>query len=194
MNHTNYLQNFIAMSLKGSRTTADYLPWNEMLLLIQKLLRNKEYNFATLIAVGCYTGLRISDLKCLRWEEMKTPLVICEQKTRKERTIHLNNDLLLFLEQVKNDIQPQDQELIFNLSMQYTNRKLKKIAKQYKLNIRFSTHTFRKTFGRRIWVKNDYSEKSLILLSQVFNHSSIVITKRYLGIRDKEIADIYINL
>jgi integrase len=182
------------MSLKGQRTTADYLPWNEMLVLVQKLARDKDYDFAVLIATGSYTGLRISDLRTLKWENMTNPLVLNEKKTGKSRTIHLHDDLLLFLDQVKPETKPKDGNLLFDLSIQYTNRKLKRIATDYELNIKFSTHSFRKTFGRRIWEKNNHSEKALILLGQVFNHSSVAITKRYLGIRDKEIQDIYLNL
>lgn len=182
------------MSLKGQRTTADFLPWNDMLVLIQKLLRAKDYQFATLIAVGSYTGLRISDIQTLRWEQLQPMLQLNERKTGKPRTIHLHTDLLLFLAQVKSELQPIEGELIYGLSLQYTNRKLKCLSRAYKLDIQFSTHSFRKTFGRRIWSKNDYSEKALILLGQVFNHSSVAITKRYLGIREQEIQDIYLNL
>jgi integrase len=182
------------MSLKGQRTTADYLPWNEMLVLTQKLLRDKDYQFATLIATGSYTGLRISDLSRLKWSDMTNPLVLTEKKTGKGRTIHLHEDLLDFLNQIKLQTKPKEGNLLFDLSIQYTNRKLKRIATHYELDIKFSTHSFRKTFGRRIWEKNNHSEKALILLGQVFNHSSVAITKRYLGIRDKEIQDIYLNL
>lgn len=179
------------MSLKGSTTTADFLPWNDMLVLIQKLARDGRENFATLIALGCYTGLRISDLKQLRWSDIQTELVLTEKKTGKLRKLHLHKDLLSFLE----DVRPKDDnKVIYPLSLQYTNRKLKSIASDYKLNIKFSTHSFRKTFGSRIWSQNNYSEKSLILLGQIFNHSSVAITKRYLGIRDKEIQDVYLNL
>jgi integrase len=182
------------MSLKGSQTTADYMPWDTMLLLTQKLLRDQEYHFATLIALGCYTGLRISDLKQLRWSDIQSQITLTEQKTSKVRTVHLHGDLIIFLEKTRAEIAPKQAEVIFPYSLQYTNRKLKTIAKNYELDIRFSTHTFRKTFGRRICSKNNYSEKSLILLGQVFNHSSVAITKRYLGIRDKEIKDIYLTL
>ena len=182
------------MSLKGSRTTADYLPWNTMLLLIQKLYRDGDHQFAVLIATGSYTGLRISDLKTLKWSDISQQMTLREAKTGKLRTIHLNTDLLLFLEKIRTEIVPKSNDLLFPLSLQYTNRKLKRISKNYELDIQFSTHSFRKTFGRRIWSKNNYSEKALILLGQVFNHSSVAITKRYLGIRDKEIQDIYLNL
>lgn len=182
------------MSLKGSKTTADYLAWDKMLLLIQKLYRDKDYHFAILIATGSYTGLRISDLSRLQWKDIKPTLEIVEKKTGKMRTIHLNTELMQFLVQIKGDTKPKESDLLFPYSLQYTNRKLKRIATDYKLDIQFSTHSFRKTFGRRIWSKNGYSEKSLILLGQIFNHSSVAITKRYLGIRDKEIQDIYLSL
>ena len=39
-----------------------------------------------------------------------------------------------------------------------------------------------------------YSSESLILLMDIFGHSSPSITKRYLGIRDQEIFNVYDSL
>ena len=52
----------------------------------------------------------------------------------------------------------------------------------------------RKSFGRRVWENNERSERGLIMLNEILNHTSIKTTKIYLGIRDKEIQDIYQNL
>ena len=82
-------------------------------------------------------------------------------------------------------------------SVQYVNRKLKEIATKYKITKtpeKIKSHTFRKSFGRRVFENNDNSEKSLIFLSEMFNHSNMKTTKIYLGIREKEIFDIYDNL
>ena len=81
-------------------------------------------------------------------------------------------------------------------NIQYVNRKLKEIGKQYMPSnkISISSHLFRKTLGRHVWAINDYSEKSLLLLGELFNHSSIKITKIYLGIKEEEIGDVYLNL
>jgi integrase len=80
----------------------------------------------------------------------------------------------------------------FAVSTQFINRKLKEIKVVYRLKIdHFSTHSFRKTFGRRIWEQDNHSEKSLIMLSEIFNHSGTVITRKYLGIRQEEIANVY---
>ena len=58
------------MALKGQLTKASYLEWDSMLLLLQKLERDGHYKFQLLIAIGCYTGLRIGDLLKLRWEDV----------------------------------------------------------------------------------------------------------------------------
>jgi len=41
---------------------------------------------------------------------------------------------------------------------------------------------------------NGRSEDSLIKLSELFQHSTMAITRRYLGIRKEELGDIYMNL
>ena len=53
------------MSLKYSSTTADYLQWSEAMNLIRKLARDSNYKMSLLIALGCFTGLRISDILAL---------------------------------------------------------------------------------------------------------------------------------
>ena len=58
------------MSLKYSSTTADYLQWSEAMNLIRKLVRDSNYKMSLLIALGCFTGLRISDILALRWNQI----------------------------------------------------------------------------------------------------------------------------
>jgi integrase len=189
------------MSLKNQRTTSDFLEWDKMQLLIHKLERDQDYRFALLIGLGSYTGLRISDLLKLTWNDLsKDKLEVTEKKTGKVRTIHLHEEVKDLISRIRNIENGEADELLFlnrfykPISVQYINRKLKQLELKYELDIRFSTHTFRKTFGRRIWSRNGNSEKALILLGTVFNHSSISITKRYLGIREKEIQDVYLSL
>lgn len=59
------------MSLKYSNTTADYLIWSDAMNLIRKLAKDGDYKISLLIAVvGCFTGLRISDILSLRWNQI----------------------------------------------------------------------------------------------------------------------------
>ena len=78
-------------------------------------------------------------------------------------------------------------------TIQAINRKLKDIKKQYKVKIKnFSCHSLRKTFGRQVYNMNsENSELALVKLMELFNHSSVAITKRYLGLRQEEILETY---
>jgi integrase len=195
------------MALKGQLTTTGYIPWDTFQLLLQKLERDGNYKFQLLFAVGTYVGLRISDLLRLRWKDVldKDVLEIIEGKTKKVRRIHLNPELIAIMNRLYKKIGISDEnELLYAnktkqkaMNIQYVNRQLKEISKRYNLPTTrnsISSHTFRKTMGRHIWEMNGYSEKSLLLLSEIFNHSSIKITKLYLGIREQELGDIYLNL
>ncbi|MFW5803800.1 MAG: tyrosine-type recombinase/integrase [bacterium] len=194
------------MAIKGTSTRSDYLEWDTMLLLLQKLEKEGEYKFQLLIAIGSYTGLRISDLLKLRWCDVleKNSLEIIEGKTGKKRKININPALVSTISRLhqKMNVKDDTQYLFVNrfgtkpINVQFVNRKLKEINKKY-LNgnkINFSSHSFRKTLGRHVWAINDYSEKSLVLLGEMFNHSSVKITKIYLGIKEQEIGDVYLNL
>ena len=200
------------MALKGQLTKSTFLDWNSMLLLLQKLERDGQFKFQLLIAMGCFTGLRIGDLLKLRWVDLfmtndtiKDVLEIREGKTTKIRKIKLNPTLKEIITRLhqKMNITDGNEFLFANktkakaINIQYVNQKLKGIATQYKLPIPLqstSSHMFRKTLGRHVWELNNYSEKSLLLLSELFNHSSIKITKIYLGIKEEEIGEVYLNL
>lgn len=189
------------MSLKNSQTKSDYIEWSETQNLILKLERDKEYIFATLIAIGIYTGLRISDILTLKWNDLlkNESLHITEMKTGKNRQIKVCSSLKEICNRIFTHLHCSiETKIIANiltgkpLSIQYLNRKLKEIRVDYKLKIQnISTHTMRKTFGRHVWELHNHSEKSLLLLSELFNHSSIAITKRYLGIKQEELQAVY---
>ena len=58
------------MSLKYSTTTADYLVWSDAMNLVRKLAKDGNYKMSLLVAIGCFTGLRISDILALRWKQI----------------------------------------------------------------------------------------------------------------------------
>lgn len=191
------------MSLQGQKTTSDFLEWNKMKTLVLKLERDGDLKFSLLIATGSYVGLRISDLLQLRWNQLlnQKVLIVTEKKTGKERSITINPELQEILQRLFIKLGTKESDLMFvnrfgskPLSIQYVNSKLKDIAKKYNITTKLSTHSFRKTLGRRVWEVNEYSEQALLLLSQLFNHSSISTTKIYLGIREQEISNLYLSV
>ena len=78
-------------------------------------------------------------------------------------------------------------------TIQRINVILKEIKKKYRLKVKnFSCHSLRMTFGRQIYNKNsENSELALVKLMKLFHHSSVAITKRYLGLRQEKILQTY---
>ena len=194
------------MSIVGQKTKSDYIEWNLLQSLTQKLERDGDYKFTLLITIGMYTGLRISDILSLRWKDiLDTDRVeVTEKKTGKQRKISINPNLKDTLQRLTTKIHPDPEQPIFLndrgtkvISRQFVNDKLKRLVKRYEVvkdSTKIKSHSIRKSFGRRVWENSERSEKGLIMLNEIFNHSSIRTTKIYLGIREKEISDVYQNL
>ena len=76
------------------------------------------------------------------------------------------------------------------------NRHFKALKVKYQIRIKnFSTHSLRKTFGRRVVdMAGADAERALIKLSEIFNHTSPMVTRRYLGLRQEELGEVYDSL
>ena len=190
------------MSLKYSTTTADYLVWSDAMNLIRKLAKDENFKMSLLIALGCFTGLRISDILALRWEQILSTeeFSIIEKKTGKKRVLRLNSQLQQHIQECYEHIQPIGMKAPILVSQKGTvftiqriNVILKEIKRKYRLKVKnFSCHSLRKTFGRQVYNMNsENSELALVKLMELFNHSSLAITKRYLGLRQEEILETY---
>ncbi len=189
------------MSVKNTTTTADYLEWNTMLNLVHRLYRDKDYTMSLLIGCGAFFGLRISDLLGLKWEMiMSDTFTLTERKTKKKRTIKVNENFQKHILDCYKAMAITDKtDYCFKsrkgtvFSVQRINVKLKYIKVKYGVKINnISTHTFRKTFGRKVFESaGEQSEMALVKLMELFNHSSVAITKRYLGIRQQELMETY---
>ena len=61
-----------------------------------------------LIALGCFTGLRISDILALRWNQLLgvSEYTIIEKKTGKKRTLRLNPQLQKHIQECYEHIKP----------------------------------------------------------------------------------------
>lgn len=188
--------------IKGQLTTADYLSIEDFNRLIDGLHNDEQYMWELYCRLSFCTALRASDVRMLRWNEIlgRDEFIKMEQKTGKSRRISLNKsvgDKLLELYSLMNS--PEKNSLIFNnsitqkpYSLEHINRLLKEFRVKYHLpKMNFSTHTFRKTFGRYVYESNERSAESLILLNTIFRHSNIKVTKVYIGIRQDEIDKVF---
>ena len=190
------------MSALNSHTTADYLEWNTMLNLIRKLYRDGDYRMSLFIGCGCFFGIRVSDLRKLSWSQLLSndTFVLTEQKTGKRRVVKINKDFQKHIHQCFNalNVTNCDEPCFLSrknmvLTTQRLNVRLKEIKKKYNLKIEnFSCHSLRKAFGRKVFESSgENAQMALVKLSELFNHSSVAITKIYLGLREKELLETY---
>lgn len=197
--------------LRGTHGAADALDWEEAMSLVRRMEADGEWRDAMLVACGCFLGLRISDLLRLRWNDICSEglVSITEKKTGKNRLLKVNNTLQHHAELCRNRLgNPDGDSFIFGnpkygsavpFTRQRADQILKKAKQRYGIRSAgvFSTHSLRKTFGRRVWMQESrkgQGERALLLLCDVFGHSSMAITKRYLGIRQDEILSVYDSL
>lgn len=195
-------------TLRTTHKAADAMDWNEAMLLIDKMYGAGQYRDALLVATGCYMGLRISDILFLQWKDLLTDEVIIEEKkTGKSRTLRVNHSLQkLAADCRRKQGHPSVDAYVFAsdgkdspITRQAVDKMLKTAKVKYHVKSAkvFSAHTLRKTFGRRVWLQEcdkGRGDQALLLLCDVFGHSSVAITKRYLGIRQDEILSVYDSL
>lgn len=182
------------------------MDWDDFRSLVAKMERDGQYKYCLLLAIGVFTGLRISDLLQIRFDQIENGeiLTVQEKKTKKIRRIKINPDLKVIVKRIKTKMGVTDpEEFIFlnrygtkPIDKSWVNVQLKKYFKKYGVQMdgNISSHMFRKTLGNRVLKLNNYSDESVILLMHLFGHSSPAITKKYLGIREREILDVYDSL
>lgn len=190
------------MSAKFSSTTSDFLEWSQSMNLIRNLYRDGDYRISLLVSFGSFWGLRISDILALQWQQVydRDEFELVEKKTQKRRLIKINGQLKKHINDCHQKIKPQSVEESIFISrkgsvytVQRINVILKDLKVRYNLKIKnFSSHSLRKCFGREIFNRSgENAELSIVKLSHLFNHSSPSITRRYLGISQKELMETY---
>lgn len=184
------------------------------------LIDSGRYRDNMLFIVGINFGLRVSDLRVLRFSNLindnftfKDSFPVFEQKTRntrkrkKNRYITINTAVIeavtLYLQNTE-DVSLSD--FMFRsesnhggnvnepLSRCSVDRILKGIANDLSMNVRMSTHSLRKTFCYWTMVRGHNDPRTLLLLQKMLGHSSPAQTLDYIGITEEEIEDAYKKL
>lgn len=183
-------------------------------------ISNGEYRNNMLFIVGINFGLRVSDLRVLRFSNIinenltfKDKFAVFEKKTRntrkrkRNRYITINDAVIdavtLYLEHTSK-VSLSDYMFMSTHKDENGNYKaltsraieyiLKGVVADLGLNIHASTHTLRKTFGYHQMVMGNNDPRRLLLLQKMFNHSSPAQTLDYIGITEEEIDDAYRKL
>ena len=182
--------------------TSNAMDWDAMLSLVRKLYRDGDYRMSLLIGCGCFFGLRVSDLRTLTWAMLLNDdkFTLYEQKTGKRRVVKVNRGFQKHIKACYDALHIENEDekcFLSRKKMVYSTQRLnilfKEIKERYNLKIEhFSTHTMRKTFGRKVFESaGTDAPMALMRLQTLFNHASPTITKRYLGICDSELESSY---
>ena len=171
---------------------------------IEMYLKNTNFRNYGLFKVQLNTGLRISDVVKLKYDDVfdkngniKKHISLTEKKTKKNRIIFINNELKTVCKELKDYFNIKSWQYIFKsrkgqnkpLTTTQVHRIYQTIGKTFNLD-NFNSHSLRKTFCYFIYQKN----KDINLIMKIMNHSSAAITLRYIGITDDDIDDIYSSL
>lgn len=155
---------------------------------IKSLLPNKRDRIMFLLGIN--SALRISDIVNRRVDEFNgTSIEVRERKTGKIKAFKLSQSVKEELMDYINEL-PPDEEYVFpsqkggHIGRVQAYRIIKHVANLMGLE-HVSPHSMRKTFGYQAWKKG----VSLAYIMEAFNHSSIAVTKRYLGITQDELND-----
>lgn len=191
------------MSAKGSITTADYFDYEEFKRLVKCLADDGQYKWAFYCIMSFCLGLRASDVRKLKWGDIlnKRSIVVTEKKTSKTKGIPIGQNTMEHISKMfEREKHPRLDSYVFMsertngqpVSLQYINRLAKKWKKKYRLKIgNFSSHTFRKTFGRYVYEKRNRSYEALLELNRIFRHQNLQTTMIYIGITDDNIYKVF---
>jgi integrase len=189
------------MSAKFSITTCDYINFDTALNIGKKLMQSGDTNKEILgfyIITSIYTGFRVSDIKTITYSQIDSGIItIKEQKTNKLRETPVHPEIK---EARKMITRKNDYGFIF-ISQKggvYTTQQLNRLLKQAFIKLIpthcISSHSLRKTFGRRVYENMNQSEHALTMLCEIFNHSNLKMTRAYLGLKQEEFNSVYLSL
>lgn len=193
---------------------------DDIFAITDYLVAQKRYRDNMLFIVGINFGLRVSDLRMLRFSNLindnctfRESFPVFEKKTRntrkrkKNRYITINDAVVeavtLFLQNTPNvclsdymfrSESNRGSNQNTPLSIMSIDRILKGIAKDLSLSAKVSTHTLRKTFCYHQMLMSHNDSRKLLLLQKMLNHSSPAQTLDYIGITCEEIEEAYKHL
>ena len=167
------------------------------------LLKGQLRNYV-LIILGLFTALRVSDLLRLTWDDVydfsnncvRKSIDIVEKKTHKSKSIALNKKVVSALNLFAEQSTVPDGFLIANgrtgkaISRIQAYRLIRTAAESLQIPDRISCHSLRKTFGYHAW-KGGVSPA---VIMEIYNHSSLAVTRRYLGVTQDDKDAVYLGI
>lgn len=171
-----------AKEIKSSKieVVKNYLTTDEIKALAATPYPNtmyKDYYRAFLFA--CFTGLRISDLRALQWEQIQqfgefTRIIFKQKKTKGQEYIDIN-------EQAVSILGERGKGRVFNIPYYNKNEHIRQWARKAGISKHITFHSSRHTFA--VMMLN--CDVDLYTVSKLLGHRSIQTTQVYAKVVDK---------
>ena len=176
---------------------------------VAKLLRyyhkQGQHRNHLLICLCLHTALRISDVLKLtisdiydfKTRHIKTSITVTEKKTGKTKTIALHKNIIKALRIYLSKTNPTpNTPLIPNtrtnnpITRIQAYRLIRTAAESIEIPQPVSCHSLRKTFGYHAWK----SGTSPAIIMDIYNHTSMATTKRYLSVAQDDKNLVYVGI
>lgn len=162
--------------------------------------------------IGINIGLRASDLCSVKWNffmnedgSFKESYSLQPKKTKKTGKfvkLYFNQVVKKAITEYIEQYPIQDMnEYLFKsrkgdsyITEISLGRIIKDTAEEVGIKRNICSHSLRKSFGFWVWHNAVDKEKSLVVLQTIFNHSSLMMTKKYIGLMDDEIEYVFNKL
>jgi integrase len=170
----------------------------------QYLLGKENKRDYLMFVLGINVGLRASDLLALKIADVSdsSKVTVIEQKTKKVKKFTLNRAAKEAIELYISSLgsyTPED--YLFpsqkggHLTVSSAHRIIKAFMRELGIRGNYGTHSLRKTFGYHLYTNNITSDAGFLnTLQKIYNHSSSLVTLRYIGITSEVISDAYKSL
>ena len=141
-------------------------------------------------------SLRWDDVYDFKQKRVRGDISVTEKKTGKPKNIALNAAIINALEllskgrALKNRFIMENERTKKAISRVQAYRLIREAAEALGFKTRVSCHSLRKTFGYHAWKDN----VSPAIIMEIFNHSSLEMTRRYLGVTQDEINEAYTKI
>lgn len=199
-------------SYKGQgRMVYPFKTQKELQDMINYFLDKNQYVYYLLFVVGINMARRIGDTLELRWKNFYFPNgrirtrieEISEEKTDKLASPYINEAVIkaikYYVEMTGVDPSDNDyQGYIFkglvkgtHISDEAYRVNLKLAAEACGIKQNIASHSTRKTFGYWTRQLHPQDNDSMILLRQIYNHSSTTTTETYIGLTDEKVEKYY---
>lgn len=146
------------------------------------------HKVAAVLTAEANLGMRIGDILRLRLTDIvrdggRYRLNVTEEKTGKKRTFSVPDEVYHYFKRYAREHSIADSDLLFPISVRQVQHHLKLICDALGYE-NISTHSFRKWYATDIY---NQSGHDIVLVQHLLQHSSPVVTRRYIGVSEERV-------